>query len=310
VITLGYLTLVMLTPHDTTFFSPPNWEGIFHFGNHYNMSAGFFTLSSILNVWTATQKRKRFSAREELALRQIPIECQFFSGLQTAYDLWCHLQNDLTSNDRPKMILTWVAVLMAFSFGGIFVNPWIAFGQAGDFLLLAFVAVSNVGHAFYIEPMFTDMTQHFRHKSEMMDMLTAILSPRTAANWHLPHLSLVKRSNAEAWMAMRLGVSTWFLLPELHHTEGLLVGLFVAELYCVAWILVSILVRWVAVLWFCVVATLALLSFILAPLFHLLVINTSVKAQVTAIHDTKVGEQLRGGFRDQADRDFLDVSLH
>jgi hypothetical protein len=66
--------------------------------------------------------------------------------------------------------------------------------------------------------------------------------------------------------------------------------------------------RWVAILWFCVVATLALLSFILAPLFHLLAINMSVKAQVTAIHDTKVREQLRGGFRDQADRDFLDVS--
>ena len=111
-------------------------------------------------------------------------------------------------------------------------------------------------------------------------------------------------------MAMRLGVTTWFLLPELHHAEGLLVGMFVAELYCVAWIPVFILVRWVAVLWFNVVATIALLSFILVPLFHLLAVNTSVKAQVTAIHDTKVGEQLRGGFRDQADRDFLDVSLH
>ena len=141
-----------------------------------------------------------------------------------------------------------------------------------------------------------------------MDMLTAMLSPRTAAMRQLPHLSLADRSNAEAWTAMRLGVTTWFLLPTLHSSEGLLGGLFLAEIVQVLLIIVSVMQRLPSFIWLHLVATIALLGFILHPLYHLLEINTSIKAQVTAIHDTKVQEQLRDKLRDQADRDFLEVS--
>jgi hypothetical protein len=70
----------------------------------------------------------------------------------------------------------------------------------------------------------------------------------------------------------------------------------------------DIVLRWVALLWFSMVGTLTLLSFIVGSLFDLLQLSTAVKAQVTAIHDTKVQQQLRGKCCDQADRDFLEVS--
>jgi hypothetical protein len=307
-VTLCEITLIMLTPHDTSLFTTPHWQSMQHFFNHYTISAACLTLRSILTMRTATLERKRFSAREELQLRELPIECQFFSELRTADDLWRHLQSRLTASSERNMQLTWMALLTAFSLGGLPANPRIAFGQAGDFIIAALAIVANVGYAHYLAPMFAEMTQHYRQKREMMDILTAVLSPRTAAMRHLPHLCLANRSNAEAWTAMRHGTTTWFLLPDLHRSEGFLGGLFLTEFISVIGILFHVALRWTAHIWFNMIITLALIGFIVAPLYHLLVINTSVRFQVTAIHDTKVQEQLRGDFRDQADRDFLEVS--
>ncbi len=311
--TLCAITIMMLKSHENELFATNNFEYVTHVMNHFGMSSIFLFLRSVLMMRVSTDECKLIGVREELAMQKLPINCEFYQELKTAHDLWCHLLATLERDElmgKPssrKQWLTWVASLLLFSVGGILINPWIAI-QPGESIIIALLVVADLSHASYLEPMFTAMAQHFWQKRKMMNMLTDIIALQTAVTQRLPHLNLADRSNVEAWFAMRLGVTRWFLLPDLHRSEGLLAGMFITEIVAVIGIVLNIVLRWVALLWFSMVGTLTLLSFIVGSLFDLLQLSTAVKAQVTAIHDTKVQQQLRGKCCDQADRDFLEVS--